>query len=104
VATSAVFLYAVSDSIVQYFLGHPPGVLLRFAVHFSLLPLLAGGSYEFLKLSGIHRDKRWVLFLIAPGLWLQRITTREPDDQQLEVALAALKAVVSEPAAERALA
>jgi len=104
VAISAVFLYAVSDSIVQYIIGHPPGVLLRFAVHFSLLPLLAGGSYEFLKLSGIHRDKRWVLFLIAPGLWLQRITTREPDDRQLEVALAALKAVVSEPAAERALA
>ena len=101
VAISAVFLYAVSDSIVQYFLGHPPGVLLRFAVHLGLLPLLAGSSYEFLKLSGIHRDKRWVLLLIAPGLWLQRITTREPDDGQLEVALAALKAVIDEPAAER---
>jgi uncharacterized protein YqhQ len=101
VAISAVFLYAVSDSIVQYALGHAPGVLLRFATHFSLLPILAGASYEFLKLSGVHRDKRWVLFLIAPGLWLQRITTREPDDGQLEVALAALKAVVTQPAAER---
>jgi uncharacterized protein YqhQ len=101
VAISAVFLYAVSDSIVQYLLGHPPGVLLRFAVHFSLLPLVAGLSYELLKLSGVHRDKRWVLMLIAPGLWLQRITTREPDDAQLEVALAALRAVMAEPAAER---
>jgi uncharacterized protein YqhQ len=101
VAISAVFLYAVSDSIVQYSLGHPPGILLRFAVHFSLLPLVAGLSYEFLKLSGVHRDKRWVLTLIAPGLWLQRITTREPDDAQLEVALAALRAVQAEPAAER---
>jgi len=101
VAISAVFLYAVSDSIVQMIIGHPPGVLLRFVVHFSLLPLVAGGSYEFLKFSGRHRDKRWVMTLVAPGLWLQRITTQEPDDSQLEVALAALKAVVGEAQAER---
>lgn len=95
VAITAVFLYAVSDSITQMIIGHPPGIILRFIVHFSLLPIVAGGSYEMLKLSGKHRDKRWVLTLIAPGLWLQRITTQEPDDDQLEVALAALKAVVS---------
>lgn len=101
VAISAVFLYAVSDSIVQMIIGHPPGVLLRFVVHFSLLPLVAGGSYEFLKFSGRHRDKRWVMTLVAPGLWLQRITTQEPDDSQLEVALAALRAVVGEQQTER---
>jgi uncharacterized protein YqhQ len=104
VAITAVFLYAVSDSIVQMILGYPPPVWLRFLVHFTLLPLVAGGSYELLKLSGRHRDKRWVLTLIAPGLWLQRITTQEPDDSQLEVALAALRAVVYEPQIERAAA
>jgi uncharacterized protein YqhQ len=104
VAITAVFLYAVSDGIVQLILGYPPPVWLRFLVHFTLLPLVAGGSYELLKLSGRHRDKRWVMSLIAPGLWLQRITTQEPDDSQLEVALAALRAVVNEPQIERAAA
>lgn len=97
VSLSAVLLYAVSDSLVQMYLGHPPGVLLRFATHFALLPLVAGGSFELLKLSGRYRDRGWVRILISPGLWLQRITTREPSDDQLEVALAALKEVIDEP-------
>ena len=101
VALSSVFLYAVSDSLVQWSIGHPPGVLLRFATHFALLPLVAGGSFELLKLSGRYRDKRWVQMFIAPGLWMQRITTREPHDDQLEVALAALQEVVVEPEQER---
>ena len=104
VALTAILLYALSDSLVQWIIGHPPGVLLRFVTHFSLLPLVAGGSYELLKLSGRHRDKRWVRMLIAPGLWMQRITTREPDDRQLEVALAALRPVVGEPKEQRAAA
>jgi uncharacterized protein YqhQ len=101
VALSAIFLYAVSDSIVGFILGQPPGVLLRFATHLSLLPIVAGGSYELLKLSGKHRDRRWVQALIAPGLWLQRITTQEPDDRQLAVALAALREVIDEPETAR---
>jgi uncharacterized protein YqhQ len=102
VSLSAVFLYAVSDSLVQLYLGRPPGVLLRFLTHFSLLPLVAGGSFELLKLSGRHRDRAWVRYLITPGLWLQRITTREPADDQLEVALSALKQVIDQPEAELA--
>jgi uncharacterized protein YqhQ len=104
VALSAVLLYAVSDSVVQVLIGRPPGLLLRFSTHFLLLPLVAGGSYELLKLSGKHRDRAWVQTLIAPGLWLQRITTREPDDRQLEVALAALREVIETPQAQRAAA
>ena len=101
VALSAVFLYAVGDSAVQMLIGYPPGVLLRFATHFTLLPLVAGGSFELLKLSGRYRDRALVKTLIAPGLWLQRITTREPDDEQLEVALAALNEVITEPQPQR---
>jgi uncharacterized protein YqhQ len=63
-------------------------------VHFSLLPLVAGISYELLKLSGRTRDNSLTRILIAPGLWLQRITTREPDDKQLEVGLTSLIASI----------
>lgn len=97
VSLLAVLLYAVSDSLVQLYLGRPPGIVLRFLTHFALLPLVAGTSFELLKLSGRYRDRGWVQTLIAPGLWLQRITTREPSDDQLEVALAALKEVLVEP-------
>lgn len=100
----AVFLYAVSDSIVQRIIGAPPGILLRFATHFSLLPIVAGVSFELLKFSGRHREERWVKIMIAPGLWLQRITTREPDESQLEVALAALAEVIDQPQEQPAVA
>lgn len=99
VSLLAVLLYAVSDTLVQLYIGRPPGLILRFLTHVSLLPLVAGASFELLKLSGRHRDRGWVRTLIAPGLWLQRITTREPSDDQLEVALAALKEVIVEPQA-----
>ncbi len=59
------------------------------------IPLIAGISYEILKLSARYERSRLVKLLIAPGLWLQRLTTREPSDEQLEVALAALKEVIA---------
>jgi uncharacterized protein YqhQ len=87
----AIFLFAIADTLVELKLGHRPTVVQRFATHFSLLPLLGGLSYELLKLSGKKRDNKYVQWLTAPGLWLQRITTREPDDAQMEVAIVALK-------------
>ena len=54
--------------------------------------MVAGASYELLKLSGRTRDNAITRVLIAPGLWLQRITTKEPSMEQLEVAIAALEA------------
>jgi uncharacterized protein YqhQ len=92
VALVAMFLYAIGDSIFAVVTGHAPALLVRFGLHFSLLPLIAGGSYELLKLSGKTRDSAITQFLIAPGLWLQRITTREPSIDQVEVAIAALEA------------
>jgi uncharacterized protein YqhQ len=92
VALFAILLYGVSDSIYAVITGHAPALLVRFAVHFSLLPLVAGGSFELLKLSGRTRDNAVTRFLIQPGLWLQRITTKEPSADQLEVAIAALEA------------
>ena len=59
-----------------------------------LLPVVAGLSYEMIKLAGKSKNK-FVALLTKPGLWLQKITTREPDDSQLEVAIESLKAVLT---------
>ena len=66
------------------------------------IPLIAGISYEVIKWAGRNRGKRWVRGLMWPGLMLQNLTTREPDRDQLAVAIAALEAVlaVEDPAAE----
>lgn len=92
VALVAILLYGVSDTIFALLVGHAPALITRFALHFSLLPLVAGGSYELLKLSGKTRDNGLTRILIKPGLWLQKITTKEPSLAQIEVAIAALEA------------
>ena len=92
----AIMLFAVADTIVELQIGHRPTLLQRFLTHFSLLPLLGGISYELLKLSGKKRDNSYIRWLATPGLWLQKITTQEPDDSQLEVALVALKSSLEE--------
>ena len=96
VAMMAILTYSVSDTIFTVIAGHQPELLQRFAIHFSLLPLVAGVSYELLKLSGKKRDSKLTRILIAPGLWLQNITTKEPDEDQLEVGLTALIASIED--------
>jgi uncharacterized protein YqhQ len=59
------------------------------------IPLIAGLSYEVIKWAGKHRNKRWVRALMWPGLMLQNLTTREPDHDQLEVAIRSLNAVLA---------
>jgi uncharacterized protein YqhQ len=58
------------------------------------VPVIAGISFEIIKLAARHRDRVWVRALMAPGLALQRLTTREPDHSQLAVAIAALRSVL----------
>lgn len=60
-----------------------------------ILPLVTGISYEFIKYAGRH-DNLLVRILSAPGLWMQRLTTKEPDDDMIEVALAAFQAVITD--------
>jgi uncharacterized protein YqhQ len=62
------------------------------------IPLIAGLSYEVIKWAGRNRRKRWVRGLMWPGLMLQNLTTREPDEEQLAVAIAALEKVLAEEA------
>jgi len=76
--------------------GIADGVGLMLSSHLFrllLLPIVAGVAFEILKFAGTHRDKAWAMALIAPGLWTQYITTREPDDSQIEVAIKSLQAV-----------
>lgn len=96
VVVLAIFLFAVADTTVEIMIGHRPTVLQRFITHFSFLPLLGGISYELLKLSDKKRDNRLLRRLMAPGLWLQKITTKDPDDAQIEVAILALKSALEE--------
>ena len=68
------------------------------------IPLIAGISYEIIKWAGKNRRKRWVRAVMWPGLMLQNLTTREPDEEQLAVAIAALEKVLSEESPEVAAA
>lgn len=95
VALGAIIIYSFSDTIFFWVAGRAPSVPQRFLVHFSLLPFVAGSAFELLKLAGKTRENRLTKILIAPGLWLQKITTRMPHDDQIEVAVAALHSAVT---------
>ena len=59
-----------------------------------LLPLIAGIAYELIRFAGKHANNRLVRAVLAPGLWLQRLTTRPPSLEQIAVAIAALERVL----------
>lgn len=94
-----ILLFALIDSLVIWAFG---SITLgtRLIYHFGLLPLVAGIGYEFLKLSARYQKQVFTRWLIAPGLWLQRITTKPPSDDQLEIAIAALKGAFGDRYAE----
>ncbi len=93
VALVCVFFFSLFDSLLQQGFGIVyPNFFARFLTHLPFIPLVAGLSFEVLKLSARFQDAPWVRPLILPGLWLQHITTREPDASQLEVAVASVKA------------
>ncbi len=71
-----------------------PSLLLRVASRLALLPVITGISYEVLRFTGRHKRSPLIRALIAPNLALQRLTTHEPDDGMIEVAIVALKAVL----------
>jgi uncharacterized protein YqhQ len=86
-----MILFGVADSLFPVVFGHLQTFPQRLATHLVLLPFVAGTSYELLKISGRYRSNPLIRFMTVPGLWLQRITTAEPDDDMIEVALCALK-------------
>jgi uncharacterized protein YqhQ len=95
VAICSILLFSVIDTLyIQHIHDFRNNLPYRFGVHLVLIPLVAGISYEFLKLSARFQHVPVVGLLIKPGLWLQRITTRKPDGSQIEVAVKALEAAL----------
>ena len=82
-------------SIFFFSLITGPDYFVRLSYRILLIPVISAVSYEILRLSDKYKDSRIVKLLVAPGLLLQRFTTRPPDDQMLEVAIKAVKEVES---------
>ena len=87
----SILLFACLPKFESNFLG----IFLRVLTRLALMPVVAGLSYEVIKLAGRSKNK-CVTWFTKPGLWLQRLTTREPDESQIEVAIESMKAVIPE--------
>jgi len=92
--TSFLLVVMLVALMVFIVLGKPQDMGDRL-IRFLFIPVIGGVSYEIIRLSSKKYGKKLAKILVAPGLWLQRITTHEPDDSQLEVALVALKSALS---------
>ncbi len=92
--TSFILIVLVFSIVVYSFLGWTNAWYERVLYRLLLLPVIAGLAYEVIRFAGRHRDSKALAAIVAPGLWLQRLTTRQPTDDQVEVALRALQAVM----------
>ncbi len=88
--TSFLVVVMMVSMGIFIFLGRPTTIAERL-MRFLFIPLIGGISYEIIKASSRHSNNRFIQLLIKPGLWLQKLTTREPNSDQLEVAIVALK-------------
>ena len=96
--TNFLMIVMLISMFIFTFLGWP-NLVERIASRILLMPVIAmpviaGVSYELIRYAGAHTDNPLVRVAITPGLLLQKLTTRQPDDDQIEVAIASLKAVV----------
>jgi uncharacterized protein YqhQ len=86
-------VFIVSFIVFMFVRGLP--FWLRLLSHIPLIPVIAGVTYELLRLSAANYHRAWVRTLVAPSLALQRLTTREPDDSMIATAIAALLPVLA---------
>ncbi|MGB9730507.1 MULTISPECIES: DUF1385 domain-containing protein [Calditerrivibrio] len=89
--TSFLLIVMIVSIFVFTLIPKDSHFLVKFLSRIVFVPVIAGISYEILKLSAKFQNNILVKILIAPGLWLQKLTTKEPDDSQLEVALISIK-------------
>ena len=89
---TSFLLIVLVISIVIFLLIRTKVIWLRYLIRILLIPVIAGISYEFIRLAG-RSENRVVNALSKPGLWMQKITTKEPEDEMIEVAIAAVEAV-----------
>lgn len=98
----SIFVFSIIDFLVKTHFG-VPGLMVRIGYHLLFIPVISGISYEVLKVSAKFRDNAFVKILLIPGMLLQRITTKEPDQGQVEVAVFALKSALDLPIEEPAM-
>ena len=98
VAILAIIFFVLVDTAVVALWGPYQNAATRLLVHLPLIPLVAGLSFELLKFSARHTSNPFVNALIQPGLWLQKITTKEPEGPMCEVAICALEEALRDPA------
>ena len=89
--TSFLFFVMIVSVIFCFFITAQSQVM-RIVIRLALLPLIAGVSYEIIKLAG-NSDNPVVNLLSKPGMWVQNMTTKEPDDSMIEVAICAVEKV-----------
>ena len=89
VLLSAIIVFSILDTIIIKFTGDI-NLFSRLAFHLPMMPLVAGISYELIKISS-RNNNLFFRVLRKPGLWLQNITTRQPDDEMVKVAISALE-------------
>ncbi|NOY60277.1 MAG: DUF1385 domain-containing protein [Calditrichaeota bacterium] len=93
--TSFLLIVMLVSIVVFMFLGRPDNIAERL-LRLAFVPVIGGISYELIRLSDKGYKNNFFKIFILPGLWLQKLTTREPDESQLEVALVALKSALGE--------
>lgn len=88
-----MFVVLLSIIVFSFFSGANLTLLEKIASRILFMPVIAGLAYEIIRYSG-SRENSLLSILIKPGFWMQRLTTEEPDDEQIEVAIASVKAVL----------
>ena len=89
--TSFLF-FVMFVSIILFFFIRVPNPVLKVALRIALIPVIAGISYEIIRLAG-RSDNIFIQIISAPGMMLQRLTTKEPDESMVEVAMCSVEAV-----------
>lgn len=108
-AILSIIVFAAADEILRLYVSGYPGwhyVLqksIQLGAHLVALPLIIGLSFELVKYCGRRWDLKWCRWMLWPGLLFQRLTTRQPDDHQLEVAIVALFGALAIPSYERGI-
>jgi len=92
--TSFLLIVMVVSILTFSFIPQDWSFIYKFLSRLVLIPAIAGLSFEFLRFSSKMKDNALIRILIQPGLLIQRLTTREPDDSQIEVAVRALEEVL----------
>ena len=93
---TSFIIFVMLISILVFSILGKPSMTVRIISRILFLPIIAGISYELIHLSGKYGNNPFVKIFVKPGLWLQRITTKEPDDSQLEVSIQSLKAALKD--------